>query len=372
MLFSSFLTDGHTAERRAFQVALGTRELRLFDEHGLLIDEWSYIGLQAPDALYSGLPIRITHYERKGACLTVGDQRFLALLERVVPHVRGNKQQRHSTTAWLLGWGMAVMATVCGLFWGIPRLTDPLAHVVPMKWEVVLGQHINETFVQKTPMCRGEAGQAALQLLTDRLVATTPTAVPFTVRVHQSPVVNAFALPGGHIVVFQGLVTAAQSPEEVAGVLAHEMAHQIQRHPMRGLIHAMGLRVISGVVLGGFSAAAASGAHLGEVLFTLSYSRENETEADQIGIKMLNKANIRGDGLVEFFTRYQDDSATISSGHGAKDLMQERLLSFLSTHPPGKERIASIRPLVQGKGDALTAKQWKALRTICDEDPVKN
>jgi predicted Zn-dependent protease len=198
-----------------------------------------------------------------------------------------------------------------------------------------------------------------------------PTATPFTVRVHRSPVVNAFALPGGHIVVFQGLVTAAQSPEEVAGVLAHEMAHQIQRHPMRGLIHAMGLRMVSGTVLGGFSAAAASGAHLGEVLFTLSYSRETETEADRIGVEILNKADIRGDGLIDFFTRYQENDETKSTHHGAKDSVEDRLMSFLSTHPPGKARIASIRALVQGKGDALTAKQWKALRAICDEDVVK-
>ncbi|MBM4259412.1 MAG: M48 family metallopeptidase [Deltaproteobacteria bacterium] len=300
--------------------------------------------------------------------MTINDQRFLMLLHRAMPNACEERRPPRSSTTRLVSWGIAVAATVCALFWGIPRLADPLARLTPVQWEAAFGQHVNEAFVQKTPMCRGEAGGAALQSLTERLAVTMPTGAPFTVRVHRSPVVNAFALPGGYIVVFQGLISAAQSPEEVAGVLAHEMAHQVQRHPLRGLVHAMGLRMVSGTVLGGFSAAAASGAHLGEVVFTLSYSRETETEADRVGVEMLNKADIRGEGLIDFFTRYQATDEVKSAHHGVKESVEDQLMSFLSTHPPGKERIAAIRALVRGKGDALTAKQWKALRTICDEN----
>jgi predicted Zn-dependent protease len=130
--------------------------------------------------------------------------------------------------------------------------------------------------------------------------------------------------------------------------------------------------MVSGVMMGGFSVAAASGAHLGEVLFGLSYSREDEAEADRVGAALLNRADIRGDGLIDFFTRYQGGAEPKDSQQKAVDSAEEQLLSFLSTHPTGEERIATIRALAHGKSDALTKEQWRALQAICGEPPMKN
>src|SRR5689334_7907960 len=125
--------------------------------------------------------------------------------------------------------------------------------------------------------------------------------------------------------------------------------------------------MIGGAVMGGFSIIATSGTHFGETLFSLSYNREDESEADRIGVEMLNAANIRGDGLIDFFARYQGSGEAKTPSPETLDLTQEKLMSLLSTHPPGQERIAIIRPRVRGKGDALSKEQWKALQTICDE-----
>lgn len=372
MLFLGFFTDGHTAERRFIQVALGVNELRLFDEQGMFVDAWSYAGLLFIDTLYRGQPVRLSHCDRREACLTVEDGRFLSLLRRTVPQFRGYQRVPRSTIARLCCWGVAVVVAVLGVVWEGPRLADPVARAVPMRWEEVIGQQITEKFVQHTPECPETPGKAALQLLVERLTATMPTSFPVKVQVRHSQVINAFALPGGYIVVFHGLVHAARSPEEVAGVLAHEMAHQIQRHPMRGLVRSLGLRMISGAVIGGFSVTATSGTYFGETLFSLSYNREDESEADHIAVEMLNKANIRGDGLIDFFARYQGGGEAKSSSQGAIDSTQEHLMSLFSTHPPGQERIATIRSLVQGKDDALTKEQWKALQAICGEGPMEN
>ena len=372
MIFVCFLTDGHTAERRSIRIALGSHHLRLFDEQGTLIDEWSYAGLRFVDILYCGQSVRLSHGDRSAACLTVEDQRFLPLFAAAVPRLCRRRRMQRSTTTRLLCWGMAVVVTILGLLWGMPRLADPVARGVPMKWEEALGRHITENFVRHAPVCNGMTGHAALQALTERLVTPALAQVPFKFEVRKAQVVNAFALPGGHIVVFDGLVRAARSPEEVAGVLAHEMAHQIQHHPMRSLVRSLGLRLISGAVIGGFSVTAASGARFGETLFSLSYNREDETEADRIGVAMLNNANIRGDGLIDFFTRYQTGGETKAFRSKGESSTQEHLMSFLSTHPPGQERIATIRSLVRGKQDALTKEQWKALQAICEETPIKN
>jgi predicted Zn-dependent protease len=263
-------------------------------------------------------------------------------------------------------WGLALVFTVLGMLRWVPRLADDLIHVMPGQWEESIGQRIAATLVRQAPVCNGAAGQAALQGLTDRLAATMSPPFPFQVRVYKSPVVNAFAVPGGQIVVFSGLIGGAQSPEEVAGVLAHEMGHQVRHHPMRGLIRSLGLRMVSAAILGGFSATAASGAHAGEVLFNLSYSREDETEADRLGAGMLTRANIRGDGLIDFFTRYQRSEETRAMSRRGAHSVRNQVMAFLSTHPPGHERIARVRPLMLGQREALTAAQWKAVQAICD------
>src|SRR5581483_63291 len=99
MTFPGFLTDGHTAERRAIRVTLGVNELRLFDEQGMLIDEWSYAGLLFADTLYRGQPVRLSLCDRREACLTVEDGRFFSLLRRSVPQFRGHQRVPRSTIA---------------------------------------------------------------------------------------------------------------------------------------------------------------------------------------------------------------------------------------------------------------------------------
>ena len=157
-----------------------------------------------------------------------------------------------------------------------------------MEWEEEIGEGVGKTvtksFGADESKCKNPAGLAALQHLTDRLAATVDTPYRFKVRVAKSKVVNAFATPGGHIVILNGLIEKADSPEEVAGVLAHEMAHVIKRHPAKALIHAYGwsilIRALTGV--SGSSGDLASGFALH--LANASYSRSNEAEADETAI----------------------------------------------------------------------------------------
>jgi Zn-dependent protease with chaperone function len=367
MLFFGFLTDGYTAERHEIYLALGASQLQFFDEQRNLTDAWPYSGLRMVDDLYDGQPIRLSHASRPAACLTIVDPRFLTLLTLAVPQVCVRRRTRRRTFLPIIGWGAALAVTILGLLWWVPQLANIIAPMVPRSWEAMIGQRITEPFVRQTPVCSGAAGQAALQDLTNRLADTVSTSFPFQVTVYRSPVVNAFAMPGGRIVVFYGLISGAQSPEEVAGVLAHEMGHLVQHHPMRGLIRSLGLRLVSTAILGGFSATAASGAQIGEVLFGLSYSREDEIEADRIGADMLTRADIRGDGLIDFFIRYQGDEKVNDVAHHEENSTRNSVMALLSTHPPGYERIARLRPYMLGKREALTAVQWRALQAMCDD-----
>jgi predicted Zn-dependent protease len=147
-------------------------------------------------------------------------------------------------------------------------------------------------------------------------------------------------------------------------VLAHEMAHEIQRHPMRGLIRTAGLRLVIGALTGG-SGATFSFSGVGEMLLGLSYNRQDETEADRIGVEMLNKANIQGDGLVAFFARQEEGERNKSSASTVEQKAASRVMQFLSTHPADETRVAAIKAQARGTERALTKAQWQALQTIC-------
>jgi predicted Zn-dependent protease len=192
-----------------------------------------------------------------------------------------------------------------------------------------------------------------------RLAATTQAPYSFEVHVSNAPIANAFAVPGGQIVIFRGLLAMATTPEEVAGVLAHEMAHEVKRHPTRGVVRKLGLQTVMGLVSGGIGKSL--GSATGEVI-GLSHGRDDESEADRIGVQMLNKANIRADGLINFFERMRRVSGTNHSN----------LLTYLSTHPRDAARVAVIRRTARGEGDALTTGEWQALKAICGSGGDKN
>ena len=181
-----------------------------------------------------------------------------------------------------------------------------------------------------------------------------PTTVPLTVRVIPEKTVNAFAAPGGQVVLFSGLIEKAESPEEVAGVMAHEIAHAIERHPMQSMLRAAGVFLLVGLLVGDTSTLGTLASEGAKVLLVLSYSRDTEREADRIGMELLNKAGIRGDGLLDFFARLQGERGE-----------EGRLPVLFASHPMHAERVERLKLLATGTQAALSQKQWRALRDIC-------
>ena len=154
--------------------------------------------------------------------------------------------------------------------------------------------------------------------------------------------INAFALPGGRLVVFRGLLEAASGPEEVAGVLAHEMAHVSRRHGVQRLIRSVGLVGAIQVLIGDVGGVMA----LGKELLTLSainhYSREQESEADERAVQVMQKAGLDALALAHFFERLQKEQGKVPE-----------YLEWMSTHPSHRARIDSIRRALRGRTKPL-------------------
>jgi predicted Zn-dependent protease len=357
--FRGFFSDGHTAEMRPVTLRFGSSGLNIMSDKGAMLAEWRYRELRLIEEVYAGQPARFRCKTAGDARLVVRDAKFLDALGHHARHLRGNNMQRSRALPRALVWGGATIATLAGLYFGLPILAEPVAAIMPLSWEERMGQNVRGTalalLAKNAKRCDAREGKAALDGLVQRLAGTIETRYRFDVIVVDNPLVNAFAAPAGYIVVFRGLIDKSSSAEEVAGVLAHEMGHVIERHGTEALIRQMGMNAILSAVLGDASGIGGTAADIGSQLAVLSYGRAAEREADRVGVDMLNKADIRGAGLVAFFQRVGKDTGGDSGG----------ILRYLGTHPPTGERASDIEARAIGKGPAMSPAEWQALRTIC-------
>ncbi|MCP5279780.1 MAG: M48 family metallopeptidase [Thiobacillus sp.] len=178
---------------------------------------------------------------------------------------------------------------------------------------------------------------------------TAGSKYPFHFYVVRDPRVNAFALPGGPVVVFTGLLEAAHGADEVAGVLAHEASHVERRHVLRNMIHALGLRAVMAVALGDFA-----GGIWGDMagrLAELSYGRDLEREADLDGLDLLRKAGLPAEGMASFFEKMA--------------AREDGSIELLSSHPASEERLRALREAIAARGPYLHLSldvDWDAIK----------
>lgn len=251
-------------------------------------------------------------------------------------------------------WGIAALVLVLSLplvaLGAFIAWADPLADWVVRRLPPAVGQQLGEAVLAQTRAQHKmvESGPAfeAVQGIGRRLLRPGEN-----LRFHlaESPQINAFAAPGGVVVIYTGLLRAADTPEEVAGVLAHEIAHVELSHGLRQLVKAAGLRVLFSAVLGDYGQLAGWGARLTE----LKFSRDAESEADAAGLSRLAEARIAPQGLMSFFAKLEQEQ-----GRGA-------MPALLSTHPPNQERLEALAALV-GQQDAAAVEpielSWERVR----------
>lgn len=225
----------------------------------------------------------------------------------------------------------AVLALAGGGWLVTTVVPEVAADAMPVETERQLGGALAEAFLaDKTTVADGPA-VAAVQHIVDRLAAVADAkGTTFTVHVVESPQVNALALPGGQIVVFTGLLREAGGPDEVAGVLAHEIQHVLCRHAVKRLVQQFGTAAVIGLATGGGNIGRLAG-RAGE-LVQLSYGRDQEAEADREGLALLHRAGLPPGAIMAFFERLRRaDPAAMPE--------------FLSTHPDTGRRIEELRRL---------------------------
>lgn len=230
------------------------------------------------------------------------------------------RQARHRRRVVWSAVGGTILAVALALWFGADLLVELAVDRIPVEWEQKLGESAYQDFLAHQDIMKEGPAVAAVKEMTQRLTEQIPNnPYKFEVTVVKSDVVNAFALPGGYVVVFTGLVKKAESGEEVAGVLGHELNHVLQRHGLERIVKNLGLMTIVAIVVGDQQGLVGLMRQVGVELLTLKFGRAQETEADLTGLHLLQKAKIDPHGMITFFQRLSE-----------KD---EGRVELLSTHP---------------------------------------
>ncbi|MBK8969698.1 MAG: M48 family metallopeptidase [Lewinellaceae bacterium] len=274
--------------------------------------------------------------------LDVSDRAFSPALER---HFGDKRLFRRSffDRIGVMGCLLALLAGALPLIivwlWVVPFVTERAVKKITPEMEQKIGDSWYQSLASDFQIDSARTRQ--VQQFCDAM--HVGGVYPIRITVVREPVVNAFAVPGGHIVVFDSILGIMDAPEQLAGLLAHEAGHIQLRHSTRAVFRELSNQLFFSIVFGDFGSLSGIVARHGSQLAGLSYSRSLELEADAHGLALLKKAGIPPGGIPALFRKMQ---ATTPSNPDVPN--------FLSTHPAMAERIGAVEKQIAGMPDAAT------------------
>lgn len=356
--------DGESAAPREVVLSFGERTLVIMAMDGTAIAHWPLASLRALGQR-SATGVQLVPQIDSDERLVLSDAEMLAAIGEVCPDLYRRPVDRGGMRRVAVWAGSAVAAVTLIVFVLVPMLAAQLAGMIPPKREQQLGDAVvgqlqsllSLTGDGKPEICDHSAGLAALERLGARLNPNPELPYPLRLDVIDHGLVNAVALPGGRILVFRGLIDAAAAPEEVAGVLAHEIGHVVYRDPTREALRAAGTAGILGLLIGDVFGASFAVVATDAVL-NASYQRDAEIRADETAYRLLAAAELPSRPFADFFLKMR-----------AKYGETPDMLKLVASHPglaERAERAAAADLIGDGRFEpSLSDRDWIALRGIC-------
>ncbi len=274
---------------------------------------------------------------------------FLGSLNEKLP--RSEKWMKRGLAPLILVGCFLLASILLFYFLILPWLADRAAMNIPKEQEIALGAELKKHYLlseridtQKTRLLNEFASK--LDLGND---------YPADYTVVDADIVNAYALPGGPIVVYAGIIRKMQTPEELAGILAHERSHVLRHHSTRSIFQNLSGVLLLNLVLGDASSFINLIAQQGQQIQQLSYSRELELEADREGLQLLLKNKINPKGMLSLLSKLKHENTGSS------------VPEFLSTHPLPDSRIEALSKLLVNNSETSTHSEldsiWQKLKS---------
>lgn len=236
-------------------------------------------------------------------------------------------------------WAMLILASLAlpfVLWFGYPIAADNVARALPVSLDRSIGQSAFQELdgavfeTSELPSARKATVQAIFTEIL-RVSGLEPGRAHLVFRQSAYFGANAFALPDGTVVMLDDLVALAESDDEIAGVLAHEVAHIRERHSMRQVVRATGISVLTLLILGDGSSFAEEIAAMGAGILQFSYNRDFETEADFASATTMRDMGRDPGAMIDLLRRISKDC-----GESCEET------SILSTHPGLRDRLETV------------------------------
>lgn len=359
----AFYFDGQTPQRQKVKIRLYTSSLVIVKDDGSQI-KWDYGSIRQTQGFYAGETIRLERGEDITEALVIEEPDFLSALRSVAPGISqkiDSPSLRKLRPSLMFVSGIGVIVFVAIVYLGfIPAFTSWAAYRVPAKWEKGLGEKIVSDLVPDSKKCEDKKVRNTVNRIRDALVKNLPQSpYEFKVMVVQDPLVNAFALPGGIILVYAGLMEQTKTPEELAGVLAHEVQHIERRHTTKRILQHSSMRFLLAAATGKAESLAQLGFDAAYLLGAMRYSRAQEQEADILGLKLLSKSGFPPRAYISFLKSMQKEDDSLPS-----------YFKYLLTHPRISERVRKLEEIVslypaETQTKVNSGAEWKKLKKAC-------
>ncbi|MFQ6548170.1 M48 family metallopeptidase [Aestuariibius sp. 2305UL40-4] len=326
---------------------------------------WPLSDLRAPAHRADEAPL-VLNCGYKDARLVVRDPDGQAVLERLAHRLR--KAPPVASRLRYLAWGTAAIASVfLSYFVLLPRMSAALTLALPQETADELAENalsmLREYYAsddgEPARICSTPAGDAALVKLMDRLIGDIELPHGFNATVIDASPMNAMGQPGGQMTLMNGIFRIAETPEQLAGALAHELGHLYHEHATTRTLRRSASTGILELTMGEFTGGEVV-AGLSQRLIFAEYSRENERIADEFAREVLVREGIPLSAMSELFAvlmMFETERTGVAK--------------YLETHPGFGERIAATNMATGMKPAAaaeplLTEDEWSALRSICE------
>ena len=226
-----------------------------------------------------------------------------------------------------LAFAIFIMVVLAAYLWFIPWLGERIAMNFSKDTEIAMG---NSMYTGLLDEFKVDSHKTTIVNEFYRQLNYN-TGYPIQITVVESPDLNAFAIPGGHIIVYNALLDNMKTPEELAALLGHEASHIALRHSLRNIFRNLARKMFLALIFGNNSGIASTVINNADNLKSLEYSRELETEADDNGIRLMAENGINTEGMIRLMQLLQKENG------------RAEVKNFLSTHPVFEKRVEHIQ-----------------------------
>ena len=370
MRISALYYDGQTSAAHRVEIETQNGDLVIFFQDGHKIS-WATNDVKFVEPPTATTAVRLRRGFEGVERLVIEDGRCADELRLHFPLInKGDKIWSKNAKRFFIWGGIAIASLVFTVLVAIPIVAEQVVDHLPASFENQMGKQATDQIIKAVAFLEkrnsetqlicgvpgGKAEQILNKLITRFLPADTQGLAP-NLKVVDLKMENAFALPGGHMVLFRGLLDVMESPDELAGVLAHELGHLNYKHSTKVFIEQTGTSVLIGLLFGDVTGGTAL-AGIGQALLNSAHTRDAEREADAFALEVLNRENISALPAARFFERLHE-----------KDGGLEKTLGLLNTHPMSQDRADFFKDQATGTQPSMSADEWRAIKTMCAGSP---